>query len=124
VSHPHQTARDGEFEAHSEIDGERFTLHLEGNADLRAKDRLAEFLGAADDEAVAAAFPEVFADLRALQFMNSSCLKTLVAWIGKVQNRPAPQRYLIRFLREPAALWQTRSLTVLATLAPEIVQLE
>jgi hypothetical protein len=118
------SGREGEFEARSEIDGARVTLHLLGNADLLAKDRLAAFLGAADDEAVAAAVPEVVADLRELAFMNSSCLKTLVAWIGKVQDRPAPERYLIRFLKEPAAHWQTRSLDVLATLAPGIVHVE
>jgi hypothetical protein len=56
--------------------------------------------------------------------MNSSCLKALVTWLSNVQRRPATQQYKIRFLQEPAAHWQMRSLGALAAFAPGIVQVE
>jgi hypothetical protein len=115
---------DSEFVARSELDGTRMRLHLWGNADMRAKDPLDKFLGAVDDRAVADAAEEVVVDLRELVFMNSSCLKAVVTWLGRVQDRPSSKRYRVRFLKEPAAHWQVRSLHALAAFAPEIVRVE
>jgi len=115
---------DSEFIARGELDGARLRLHLWGNADMRAKDPLDKFLGAVDDRAVADAAEEVVVDLRELVFMNSSCLKAVVTWLGRVQDRPTAQRYRVRFLKEPAAHWQVRSLHALASFAPEIVRVE
>ena len=115
---------DNEFVARSEVDGPRVRLHLWGNADMRAKDHLDRFLAAVDDRAVADATEEVVVDLRELVFMNSSCLKAVVTWLGRIQDRAAPQRYRVKFLKEPAAHWQVRSLHALAAFAPEIVRVE
>ena len=115
---------DAEFAARSELDGARLRLHLWGNADMRAKGPLDTFLGAVDTRAVADATEEVVVDLRELVFMNSSCLKAMVTWLGKVQERPPTQRYRVRFLKEPAAHWQVRSLHALVAFAPDIVQVE
>jgi hypothetical protein len=115
---------DAEFRARSMVEGRRLVLHFWGNADMRAKSPLDAFLAAADGKACAAAVEEVVVDLRELVFMNSSCLKALVTWLATVQERPAAERYLIRFLKEPAAHWQVRSLHALAAFAPDIVQIE
>ena len=115
---------DNEFMARSELDGARLRLHLWGNADMRAKEPLDRFLAAVDDRAVANATEEVVVDLRELVFMNSSCLKAVVTWLGRIQERATPQRYHVRFLKEPAAHWQVRSLHALVAFAPEIVRVE
>lgn len=115
---------DTEFAAHSELDGARLRLHLWGNADMRAKDPLDRFLLAVDDRALANAAEEVVVDLRELVFMNSSCLKAVVTWLGRIQDRGVSHRYRVRFLREPAAHWQVRSLNALEAFAPEIVRVE
>ena len=75
-------------------------------------------------ERAASPVAEVVVDLRRLEFMNSSCLKTLVTWLNNVRQRPPAQQYLIRFLRDRAAYWQERSLSALKAFAPAIVELE
>jgi hypothetical protein len=113
-----------EFAAHSEREGSRLNVHLWGNADLRAKEALDALMVSIDQEATSAPVDEVVVNLRELVFMNSSCLKALVTWLSNVQRRPPTQQYKIRFLREPAAHWQVRSLGALAAFAPGIVQVE
>src|SRR5262245_9803906 len=90
---------DPEFVARGELDGARRRLHLWGKADMRANDPLDKCLGAVDDRALADAAEEVVVDLRELVFMNSSCLKAVVTWLGRVQDRPTAQRYRVRFLK-------------------------
>ena len=60
---------------------------------------------------------EVVADFRELVFMNSSCLKEFVRWIAQVEERA--EHYRIRFLSDPDAQWQSRSLQALRAFAPE-----
>jgi hypothetical protein len=121
---PLDPIEDAEFTATGQFEGARLTLRLWGNADLRAKERLDVFLEAADRQSMAAAVKEVVVDFRELVFMNSSCLKALVTWLGKVQDRAADQQYAIRFLKEPAAHWQMRSLHALAAFAGDILTIE
>jgi hypothetical protein len=113
-----------DFKARSHSEGNRLRIHMSGTADLRAKDALDAFLCSVDEEAVAVPVNEVVVDLHELAFMNSSCLKALVAWLSSVQERPTQQQYRIRFLRAPSAHWQTRSLGALAAFAAGIVQVE
>jgi len=113
-----------EFAVNRQRDGSSLRLQMMGNADLRAKQAVDELLVAVDQEATTGLIQEVVVDLRELLFMNSSCLKALVTWLSSVQARPAPQQYRIRFLREPSAHWQVRSLGALAAFAPGIVQVE
>jgi hypothetical protein len=113
-----------EFRATIQPQGNTLQLYMWGNADLRVKDALDDFLTKVDGQAKTGPVDEVVVDLRELLFMNSSCLKALVTWLSAVQRKPQPEQYKIRFLRQPDAHWQVRSLGALAAFAPGIVQVE
>jgi hypothetical protein len=113
-----------DFTANGQFEDARLAVRLWGNADMRVKARLDTFLDEADRQMVAGGVKEVVVDFRELVFMNSSCLKALVTWLGRVQDRPANQRYAIRFLKEPAAHWQKRSFNALVAFASEVLTIE
>jgi hypothetical protein len=121
---PLDPIEDADFRATGHFEDTRLDLRMWGNADLRAKARLDVFLDAADRQSVAAGVKEVVVDFRELVFMNSSCLKALVTWLGRAQERPAHERYTIRFIKEPAAHWQMRSFKALAAFAGDILTVE
>jgi hypothetical protein len=112
---------EGDFKASGQLESERVALQLWGNADMRVKARLDTLLEEVDNKAVAAKVKEVVVDFRELVFMNSSCLKALVTWLGKVQDRPVAERYAVRFVKEPAAHWQKRSFNALVAFASEVL---
>ena len=113
-----------EFKAASEREDERLCVRLRGHADVAAKPVLDGFVAEVDRQASADWVEEVVVDLRRLDFMNSSCLKTLVTWLNNVRQRPADEQYPIRFLRDQNAYWQERSLDALKAFAPGIVKVE
>jgi hypothetical protein len=97
-------------------------MRLWGNADLRVNGPLGPFLDQVDDQARRNHMGEVVADFRELVFMNSSCLKEFVRWIALVEERA--EHYRIRFLSDPDAQWQSRSLQALRAFAPNLVTIE
>lgn len=99
-------------------------ITLSGNADLTVKAQLEIFMAAVHEEASRLAAREVVVDLRQLEFMNSSCLKSFVWWISSVHELAAERRYHITFLSSPEMYWQRRSLNALAGLATELVSIE
>jgi anti-anti-sigma factor len=113
-----------EFNAVGERHDARLDVSLRGHADVNAKRALDGFVAEVDREASAGPVAEVVVDLRRLEFMNSSCLKTLVTWLNNVRQRAATEQYPIRFLRDRAAYWQERSLGALKAFAPGIVELD
>ncbi len=115
--------KDVEFEATASCDGQALVMRLSGNADLRVNAPLGPFLDSIDDEARRRHTGEVVADFRDLVFMNSSCLKEFVRWIAQVDERP-DDHYRIRFLSDPSAQWQSRSLQALRAFAPNLVTVE
>ena len=114
--------KDTEFEATAAMDGPSLVMRLSGNADLRVNGPLGPFLDSVDDEARRQHTGEVVADFRDLEFMNSSCLKEFVRWIAQVEERP--DHYRIKFLSDPDAHWQSRSLQALRAFAPDLVTIE
>jgi hypothetical protein len=114
--------KDTEFEATAAIDGGALVFRMWGNADLKVNGPLGPFLDSVDDEVRRNGLGEVVADLRELVFMNSSCLREFVRWVAHVEERASP--YRIRFLADPAAHWQTRSLQALRSFAPNLVTVE
>jgi hypothetical protein len=114
--------KDAEFEATASVDGGALVMRLWGNADLRVNGPLGPFLDSIDDEARRNHMGEVVADFRELVFMNSSCLKEFVRWIAQVEERG--DHYRIRFLSDPQAQWQSRSLQALRAFAPDLVTIE
>jgi hypothetical protein len=115
--------KDTEFEASAALDGAALVFRMWGNADLRVNGPLGPFLDSIDHEARRQNVSEVVADLRELVFMNSSCLKEFVRWVAHVEEKGASP-YHIRFLSDPAAQWQTRSLQALRAFAPNLVTIE
>lgn len=83
---------------------------------------LDRFLGQLHQKTLARELREVTLELTELEFINSSCLKAMVAWIYKVDTEGRP--YKIRLLRDPALHWQRTSLATLQRLAPEVVIIE
>ena len=115
--------KDTEFEASAAVDGDALVFRMWGNADLRVNGPLGPFLDSIDHEARAHEVREVVADLRELVFMNSSCLKEFVRWVAHVEEQPA-RPYRIRFLSDPSAQWQARSLQALRAFAPGLITIE
>ena len=114
----------GELKAHAGYEDGRITACLRGNADLRAQESLKAFLPAIHAEAMRLEVREVVVDLRALEFMNSSCFKALVTWVTQVQELPEERRYGIRFRSSAQLHWQRRSLNALRGFAIDLIQLE
>jgi len=83
---------------------------------------LDRFLSQLHQKALARELREVTLELTELEFINSSCLKAMVAWIYKVDTEGRP--YKIRLLRDPSLHWQRTSLATLQRLAPEVVTIE
>lgn len=115
--------KDTEFEATAALDGDAIVFRMWGNADLRVNGPLGPFLDSIDREARDHEVREVVADLRELVFMNSSCLKEFVRWVAHVEEQPA-RPYRIRFLSDPAAQWQARSLQALRAFAPSLITID
>jgi hypothetical protein len=113
-----------DFAAHASASERAILVSLTGTADLTVKSHLDSFLHEVHAEAQRRQAEVVTMDVRQLQFMNSSCLKSLVWWISTVQERPGEGRYRIVFLSNPALRWQLRSLSSLACIASDIVTVQ
>jgi hypothetical protein len=113
-----------DFSCSSESEGTAITVTFKGNADIRAKDPLEAFLVKLHGEAQRLGAKSVAVDFRELQFMNSSCFKSFVSWIGGVQELPADRQYNIRFLSNAEMLWQRRSLHALRCFAVDLISIE
>jgi hypothetical protein len=101
-----------------------FSLMLTGTADLRVQQELETFLFKVNELALARSAPEIAVDLRKLEFMNSSCFKAFVSWIGQLQEVERGRQYRIRFLSDPRMLWQRRSLHALSCFAVDLITIE
>jgi hypothetical protein len=113
--------QDLDFSANAGASGPTLIVTLVGNADLNVKVELDRFMVAVHEEAGRIGAKEVMVDLKELEFMNSSCLKSFVWWISSVQELSAARQYRITFLSSPAMYWQRRSLNALAGLATDLV---
>jgi hypothetical protein len=113
-----------DFNAEAKVHGKEMEVALTGTADLTVKRQLDYFLHNLHSQAQKRALGQVSVDLRRLEFMNSSCLKSLAWWVNAVQEQPPDRRYRIIFLSSPTMYWQRRSLGALANLAHEIISVE
>ncbi len=114
----------GTFAAKHGATTERAELVFSGDADAAALMPLETFLHAAHDHAVASGYKQVFIDLHALSFMNSSCFTKIIGWVARVRDMPAESRYHIRIRSNQALLWQRRSLQGLQCFATDLISLE
>jgi anti-anti-sigma factor len=114
---------DIDFTAKIEGNSPSLVVTLVGNADLNVKTELDRFMGAVHEEARRVGAKEVVVDLKELEFMNSSCLKSFVWWISSVHDLAVAHQYRITFVSSPTMYWQRRSLNALAGLATELVSI-
>ena len=103
--------------------GDGILVHMQGEADLRAKPHLGGFFRAIHATALQQR-ANVHVDLRAVTFMNSSCLQEFVGWLSALSKTPADTDYKIVFLSDPSQYWQGRSLQALVAFAPGRVLVE
>jgi hypothetical protein len=112
----------GDLEAEATSTGRTLELLLRGSAEIGAKPGLDQFL--TQVASVGADYDEVRVDIRQLEFMNSSCFKSLLTWIVRVQDLPESRRHKIKFISNPALHWQKRSLHSLASMGGGLVEVE
>jgi hypothetical protein len=113
-----------DLKTETELGATSITMRLIGSAETEAKTSLDAFLKAVHETALASKAGEVVVDLRRLEFMNSSCIKAFVSWIGAVQDVPPSGQYRMRFLSDTTKEWQGRSLTALACFAVDLIHIE
>jgi len=112
------------FNATPTYDGKTIRLALKGSADLNSKPMLDAMLEKMHPEVLRLAVREVVIDLNGLEFMNSSCFKSFVSWIGKDQDLEPEKQYKLRFLQNARMHWQSRSLNALRCFAVELIVVE
>jgi len=112
------------FETKRELRDDSISIALIGNADLRVRQDLAEWLVEVHAEALRLKVKAVDVDVTALEFMNSSCFKGFVGWLTSIMALPEEQQYRVRFRSNPETLWQRRSLHALRSFALMIVTVD
>ncbi|HVH43744.1 MAG TPA: hypothetical protein VM925_15425 [Labilithrix sp.] len=100
------------------------TLRFRGNADMSSIEPLDDYLRKVHEDAGSTAATAVIVDFRELEFMNSSCFKCFVEWLGKVQDLPPESRYRVIFDSNRDVHWQRRSLNALRSFAMDVVTVE
>lgn len=68
--------------------------------------------------------PEVIANFKELNFLNSSGIKAVAKWIMKLAMLPPDKKYVIRIQHNKAITWQVTSLPTLTFLVPGAVKIE
>ena len=109
--------------ATKEMPGE-LVLRFEGTADMHAIEPLDAYLAAVHALAVARSTTCVHVDFRRLEFMNSSCFKSFVSWVGTVQDSAPGEQYRVEFQSNPQMHWQRRSLNALRCFAMDLISVQ
>jgi hypothetical protein len=110
--------------AEASDDGANVVLTCSGSAETTSFDVLTHALQRVHQAAMQRSVASVIADVRALEFASSSCLKAFVSWLQQVQELDDRQRYKVRFRSNPRYSWQRRSLGALAAFAAGVVEIE
>jgi hypothetical protein len=97
-------------------------VRLRGIADGVVVKELDSVLAAAHSRRMKSGHNPVVVDIRALEFMNSSCFKSFITWIVQVRRLAEHARYKIRFLSNPGLHWQKRSLHAFSHFGRELVE--
>ena len=111
-----------QFNVQSSVLSGEVRLKLSGTADADVLPALNSAIGAAHLQAAQGHLERVVVDLRALEFMNSSCFKVFVSWLSEVRQLAQP--YRVRVLSNPERHWQRRSLAALTAFASGLVEVE
>jgi len=104
------------------VAGTQDRVRFAGTGEAEGAAVLDRFLGLLHRQALANDLRRVTLELEELEFINSSCLKAMVAWIYKVDTEGRP--YTIHLRRDASMHWQRTSLATLQRLAPDVVVIE
>jgi hypothetical protein len=110
------------FSVEPSVSGHVLTAVLKGTGDTGAVAPLDAFLDAAAREVTRLGLRSVVFDLRALYLLNSSCLKTFLAFIFRLTSDGLGCG--VRFVVDSKLGWQRRSLIALVRMAPAQVFIE
>lgn len=113
-----------ELEVQALHQGSSLLVNIAGTADMRVSSKLSELLAALHDEALRRAVDRVSVDMTRLEFMNSSCFKSFVTWVARLQATDTEKQYRVIFKSDPQILWQRRSLHALRYFAMELISVE
>jgi hypothetical protein len=116
--------RTGDLSSESSHADGAIRIRLVGSAESASKPHLDALLVRVHAEAQRLALHEVVVDVRALDFMNSSCFKAFVTWAGLAEELEHERQYKIRIVSDESKHWQRRSLTALACFAAELIRVE
>lgn len=108
----------------AELAGTSVVVRFAGNVDMSTIEPLDDYLAALHAEVGARGLSAVTVDFRELEFMNSSCFKCFVTWLGIVQDLEPARQYKIVFASNRELHWQRRSLNALRCFAMGIVSIE
>jgi hypothetical protein len=112
------------FQLDTTVSNDALDVHFSGSADMHAIEPLANCLAQVHRLATERRVQRVRIDFRKLEFMNSSCFKSFVSWIGSVQDLAPADRYQIEFLSNALMHWQRRSLNALRCFAMDLVVIQ
>lgn len=104
------------------VPGANDRVRFAGTGEAEGAAVLDRFLNILHRQALANQLRRVTIELEELEFINSSCLKAMVAWIYKVDTEGRP--YKIHLRRDAKMHWQRTSLATLQRLAPDVVVIE
>jgi hypothetical protein len=104
--------------------GHVLTLVCTGCAETESLRQLSDVLETLHGDAVRDSAESVVADVRALEFASSSCLKAFVTWLQRVVELEDARRYRVLFRSNPRHSWQRRSLAALAAFGGDVVAIE
>lgn len=113
-----------DLKARATSEGGVTTVSFAGTADSRSMTAIDALLSGLHLVVLRDKIGEVTVDFRQLEFMNSSCFKAFVTWIGKVQDLPAAEQYRMVFRSDEAKHWQRRSLGALSCFAVDLIRIE
>ncbi|MGK3992441.1 hypothetical protein [Sorangium sp. So ce1024] len=97
------------------------SIKLSGTGDMAAAPSLGICLKALQAEVMRLSIHLVEFDVRALYFLNSSCLKAFISFIFGVAGQG--MRCKVQFITDARLGWQRRSLTALERMSPESVSI-
>jgi hypothetical protein len=124
MSLPSLTASAYDFAAEASVRPDGLYVKLVGTADMSVRPILDEFIGKLHRAAQDQHATQVVMDFRDLAFMNSSCLKRLVAWISEIQDLPSDERYRVVLISSPEMHWQRRSFHALSCLGGDLITVQ
>ena len=112
------------FSASAGQDGPSVRLRFSGSADMEVHAQLAQFLEHLHAKLAEMGIKRVVADIRGLYFMNSSCLKLFVVWLGRAAKLTEDDRYRVVFVMDPKLQWQRRTLEAMQAFAPAAMEIQ